>query len=90
MEQNELNERIKLQQQVEVIENQAKGFLDSDALLRYGNIKVSNPEKAVQVAVLIVQAVQRGQIKNKLSDNEFKELLIQLQGTKKEFKMVRK
>lgn len=87
---DELREKIRLQQQVSLIENNAKQFLDKAALSRYGNIKIVDPEKALQISLLINQAVQSGALKGKLADNEFKDLLMNLQGSKKEFRFIRK
>ena len=89
MQQNEL-EKIKMQQQMQMIEEQAKQFLDSNALSRFGNIKAADPEKAMQICMIIVNAFQNRQIKEKLNDEEFKNLLINLQGPKKEFRFMRK
>ncbi len=90
MDQKELNEQLKMQQQVEALELQAKQLLDSQALQRYGNIKLAYPDKALRVAMIIVQAQQMGTIKNKLTDNEFKELLAHMQEPKKRFQFTRK
>jgi len=87
--QNEQSEIAKLQQQMALIESQAKQYLDKDALSRFGNIKLADPQKAFQIAALIMQAAQSGQI-TQLNDEEFKNLLIQIQGQKKEFKFTRK
>lgn len=90
MPNDDLKERIKMQQQVEFIESNAKKFLDKNALERYGNLKAVQPERALQVAILIAQASQAGQIKDVLSDEEFKNLLRNLDEPKREFRFVRK
>ena len=87
---NEWQEKLKFQQQISLIENNAKQFLDKDALSRYGNIKAVNQEKALQIAFLIHQAVQSGQLKEKLTDVQFKELLMNLQEPRREFRFIRK
>ena len=86
----ELQEQINLQRQIEVLENIAKQYLNKEAISRYGNLKSAHPELAVQVAVLIAQAAQSGQIKGKLNDKEFKEILMRIQKPKQEFKVKRK
>mgnify|MGYP001585908984 CR=1 FL=1 len=83
-------EKIELRQQIFEIENNAKQFLDGNALSRYGNIKLADSEKALQIALLINQAIQQGQLKEKLDDTQFKTLLMNLQEPKKEFNFVRK
>ncbi|MFH1592494.1 MAG: DNA-binding protein [Candidatus Woesearchaeota archaeon] len=90
MQNNEFQEKMKLQQQIEQIERNAKLYLNDRALQRFGNIKAAHPEKAIQIAVMIFQAAQAGQIKNPLTDEEFKNILINLQEPKKEFKIMRK
>ena len=82
--------KLKLQQQVALIEETAKKYLDSEALERFGNIKMVDPEKALQVAALIVQNVEVGNLNNVLGDDQFKKVLIKLQGDKREFKFNRK
>ena len=86
----ELQEQINLQRQIEVLENIAKQYLNKEAISRYGNLKSAHPELAIQVAVLIAQAAQSGQIKDKLNDKEFKEILMRIQKPKQEFKVKRK
>ena len=76
--------------QIQELENNAKQYLDSEALSRYGNIKLTRPEKAFQIAVLITQLVQSGQFKDKISDDQLKDLLMKLQEPKKEFRFTRK
>mgnify|MGYP001590694642 CR=1 FL=1 len=88
--QNNFQEKIKLKQQIEFLENTAKTYLDSTALQRYGSLKIAHPEKALQVAATIAQASQQGLIKQKLNDLEFKDLLKSLQEPKKEFRFIRK
>ncbi|RME54597.1 hypothetical protein D6777_03185 [Candidatus Woesearchaeota archaeon] len=83
-------EQEALQQQIQVVETYAKQYLDRDAIARYGNLKAAHPEKAVQVAALIAQGAQSGQIQGKINDAQFKELLLRLQPKKRETKIVRK
>lgn len=89
MDQSELQQQMKMQQYVLHVEQQAKLFLDSHALLRFYNIKLVQPEKAHQIATLLLQGVQSGRIHDKLTDEEFKQLLLPLQ-EKKEFHVTRK
>jgi DNA-binding TFAR19-related protein (PDSD5 family) len=83
-------EQAQFQQQVEMIETVAKQHLDSQAISRFGNIKAAHPEKAIQVAAVIAQGVQTGQIQGKLPDAHFKELLMRITPQKQETKIVRK
>jgi len=87
---NEIQEQIKLQQQMIALENSAKQFLEKEAILRYGNIKAVNPQKAFQIALFICEIAQKGQLHDKLTDEGFKQLLLQLEEPKKEFHFTRK
>jgi programmed cell death protein 5 len=82
MEQEQLNE------QVQQLENIVKQAFTKDALERYGNLKAAFPERAVQILMLLAQAVQAGQI-SKIDDNTFKEILRKVTPKKKEFKIRR-
>ena len=86
----DLQEQLKLQQQIEMLEQVAKQYLTKEAISRYGNLKSAHPELAIQVIGLIAQAVQTGQIKERISDAKFKQLLMQIQKPKKKFKIQRK
>jgi len=87
--QKQLQEEIKLQQQIDFLESLGKQYLTKEALQRYGNLRVAYPEKAIHVMTLIVQLSQSGQLNEKIDDVKFKELLRQLDAPKKEFKLRR-
>ena len=74
----ELNKALQLQKQVEALETLIKKYLDKNAITRYGNVKAAHPEKAMQVLAVLAQLIQQGQIKQPISDDEFKALLMQL------------
>lgn len=74
----------------EEFERNAKQFLDNDALVRYGNLKSAFPEISLQIAMIINQLAQEGQLNRKLNDMEFKELLKNLNPKKREIKITRK
>jgi programmed cell death protein 5 len=56
-------------------------ILSSDARARLTNIKMARPEFAEQIEMSLIQAVQSGSLRGKLplSDEQFKNILIQLQ-----------
>lgn len=87
---DELREQIEIQQQIGMLENIAKQYLSKEAISRYGNLKAGHPDKAIQVIAVIAQAAQLGQIKEKLNDEQFKEILMQIQKPKKEFKITKR
>jgi DNA-binding TFAR19-related protein (PDSD5 family) len=88
--QNDLKEQIKLQQQISALENIAKQYMTNEAISRYGNLKSAHLELAIQVIAIIAQGVQMGQIKEKINDEQFKDLLMRIQKPKREIKIQRK
>ena len=86
--QQQVNEEIQLQQQIGQLEVIVKRKLTKDAAERYSNLKIAHPEKAVQILVLLAQAIQADKI-NQVNDEQLKELLKKLT-QKKEFKIRRK
>lgn len=93
MDQNQayqdIEQQLKLQKQIELIELTAKQYLAKESIARLGNIKAVNPELAVRLSSFIVQLAQSGQLTGTISDEKFKEVLMLSQGQKKEFKFKR-
>lgn len=87
--QEQAEEQQQIQTKLEQLETLVKQFLSKEALQRYGNLKAAHQEKAIQLLVILSQAIQQGQIKEKLTDEKLKEILKQLQPEKKEFKIKR-
>lgn len=73
--QNKAKKQAELQKQAEVLETIAKNNMTKEAVERYGNLKSAHPEKALHAVTLIVQLIQTGQLHEKLSDEDFKQLL---------------
>ena len=88
--QDQAQEQQQLQTQLEQLETVVKQFLSKEALQRYGNLKAAHQDKAVQLLVVLGQAIQNNQIKEKITDEQLKNILKQLQTEKKEFKINRK
>ena len=86
LQQEDSQEQV-LQQQIDQIESMAKQYLSRDALIRYSNLKLAHRDKAFHAATLIAQAVSTGQLNKKLTDREFKEILIALDQGKKQFRI---
>ncbi|MFH1210189.1 MAG: DNA-binding protein [archaeon] len=76
-------------QKIQHIEDTVKRYLDKGALLRYGNIKTVNPQKALQISSLLYSFIEAKQLREKLSDEEFKNLLRNI-NENKTFKITRK
>ena len=83
---NQSQEEAQLQQQVEQLEAVVKQAFTKEALERYGNLKAAHPEKAVQLLVILGQAIQQGQI-TKIDDEKLKEILLKLTPKKRDFKI---
>jgi DNA-binding TFAR19-related protein (PDSD5 family) len=86
-EQAALNKQLK--QQLVMLEAVAKQKMSKEAISRYGNLKVAHPETAVRAIALIAQAVSSGQVRESITDGDFKTLLQSIQQGKKEFKFRR-
>lgn len=86
--QQQMQEEAQVQQQIEQLEMLVKQKLTKDALQRYGNVKAAHPEKAMQLLVILAQAIQQGQL-DQIDDKTLKEILIKLTPEKKDFKIKR-
>ncbi|MEK6869090.1 MAG: DNA-binding protein [Nanoarchaeota archaeon] len=86
--QQQSQEQEQLQQQIQQLEIMARQVLTKEALERYSNLKTAFPDRAVQLLVILAQAMQSSQI-TKIDDNTLKELLKRLTPEKKEFKIKR-
>ena len=86
--QHQAGEEEQLKQQVEQLEIIVKQALTKEALQRYGNLKAAFPDRAVQLLVVLAQALQAGQI-TKIDDNTLIEILKKLSPEKKDIKIKR-
>ena len=87
--QQQTQEQNQIQQQIKRMEDIVRQFFTKDALVRYGNLKTAHHEKALQLLVVLFQAIQKGQIQNKIDDSTLKKILEQLTPKKKEIKIKR-
>src|SRR3989344_366664 len=83
-QQENLQEQAQMQQQIGQMESIVRQFLTKEALERYGNLKTAHHEKALQLLVVLLQAIQKGQIKGEIDDSMLKKILNQLTPKKKE------
>jgi DNA-binding TFAR19-related protein (PDSD5 family) len=65
----------KIAEQVLALEKIAKTAMTKEAVSRYGNLKMAHTELAIKAIAIIAQAIQTNQIKEKITDEQFKELL---------------
>ena len=86
--QQQAQEEMQVQQQIAQLEAIVRQALTKDALVRYGNIKAAHPEKAVQILVILAQAIQSGHIQ-KIDDNTFKEILRKITPKQRDIKIKR-
>jgi len=86
--QQKMQEEQQLLQQVQQLEEIVKKAFTKEALERYGNLKAAYPDRAVQLLVILAQAMQAGQIAT-IDDKTLKELLKKLTPGKKEFNIKR-
>ncbi len=88
-QQQQAQEQAQIQQQIEYMEDVVRQYLIKEALVRYGNLKTAHQEKALQLLIVLFQAIQKGQIKSKIDDSTLKKILEQLTPKKKEIKIKR-
>jgi len=86
--QQQSQEEEQMKQQIEQLEAIVKRALTKEALERYGNLKAGFPDKAVQLLVILTQAIQSGQV-TQIDDNTLKELLKKISPEKKDIKIKR-
>lgn len=65
---------------MQALEHKVKNYLSKDALSRFGNLKTAHPEIAMKAVMILAKAIELGQLKRELGDDEFKSLLIEMQG----------
>lgn len=82
--QQNVQEDMQLQQELQQLEAAVKGRMTKEALLRFGSIKTADPERAVQVLVIMGQLLQQGRV-TQIDDNLFKQVLLQVTPKKRDF-----
>ena len=87
---SEVEETKKIQEKILQIESTAKRFMTQEAISRYGTLKSAHKEKAFQAIAVIAQLVSQNQITEKITDQQFKQLLMKLEPEKKQNTITRK
>ncbi|MHC1625121.1 MAG: DNA-binding protein [Methermicoccaceae archaeon] len=67
-----------------------RAILDSDARDRLNTLKLTRPELVGQIEAQLVAFASSGQLKDKITDAQLKEMLVRMARGKREFKIVRK
>lgn len=82
---------IQIQQQLEA-QKQAllRSILSPEARQRLTNLKMVKPEFTEQLEMQLIQLAQAGKVPVPLSDQQLKQILVQLQSRKRETKIVRR
>ncbi len=78
-----------IEHQIEQMESIVKQVMTKEALERYGSLKTAHHEKALQLLVVLFQAIQKGQVRGEIDDPTLKRVLEQLTPKKKEIKIKR-
>jgi len=86
--QQQAEEHAQLEQQIDQLETMVKSKFTKEALQRFGNVKTAHPEKAVQVLLVLGQALQNKHVEV-IDDTILKQLLSNL-NEKKDIKIMRK
>ena len=91
MEQQAMEEELARQQQVESqIRTVLMEILEPEARERLNTIKLTRPDFARGVEQQLVMLAQSGRIRQRISDEQLKTILIQLTPSKKDFRRTRK
>lgn len=75
--QKQAEEENQLKAQIQQLEEIVRRALTKEALQRYGNLKTAHPEKAVQLLVVVANAIQTQNIKT-IDDKQLKEILMMM------------
>ncbi|NQS72923.1 MAG: DNA-binding protein [Methanoculleus sp.] len=91
MDQQALEEEALRQKQIESqIRLALMEILEPEARERLNTIKLTRPEFAKAVEQQLVMLAQGGRIRQRITDDQLKSLLVQLTPSKKEFRITRK
>lgn len=80
-------EEQKAIQQINAIESMARQAMTPEAIARYSMLKTAHPEKALQAIAMIAQAASKNQLAEKVTDEQFKTLLMRMEPERKETKI---
>jgi len=83
--------RSQTQQQIEM-QKQAllRRILSPEARQRLTNLKMIKPQFAEQIELQLIQLAQGGRLKTPVTDDQLKEILVQLQSQRRDIKIRRK
>lgn len=84
-------QRAQMQQQVE-IQKQAilRRILTPEARQRINNLKMVKPDFANALEIQLIQLAQSGKVQTPITDTQLKEILLRLQGQRRDIKITRR
>ncbi len=86
----QINEELQMAEALAVMEKEIRNYLDDKAYDRLNNIKLVNKDMAIKVIYLLYQLKTAGRLVKKLSDEEFKKLLLDIMPKKREPRIMRR
>ena len=89
IQKKQIENQKEFQEKFAQIEALAKQFMTQEAVSRYSNIKVAHPELAIKVVSMIAQAAQTNNLKEKITDDQLKRILVQIQPEKNKFRIIK-
>ncbi len=91
--QQRLQEEKLREEQTRQVELQKRSLLmdilTPEARGRLANIKVARPEFASQIEILLIKLAQSGQLKQKLTDAQLKQMLLKISAKKRDIRIRR-
>jgi programmed cell death protein 5 len=64
-------------------------MLSEKARSRLSNIRLARPEFAKQIELLLLQLIQTGQIKEKISDHQLINIIKKIKGPRREYRIIK-
>jgi programmed cell death protein 5 len=88
---NQEQQRAQAQQQLEM-QKQAilRRILTPEARQRLTNLKIVKPDFANALELQLIQLAQSGRVQTPITDDQLKEILVRLQGQRREIKITRR
>jgi programmed cell death protein 5 len=73
----DFQEQLRQQEKIEEIKKQIlSSILTKEAYERLGRVRIVNPQLAAQVELYLLQIYQAGKIRERITDNKMKEILM--------------
>lgn len=87
--QSQANEETEMASRLQQLENAVKQIFAKEALQRYSNLKIAHPEKALNLLMILGNALHTKQMDpaRKITDDELKNLIIRITPKKREIQI---